>query len=84
MSSCARTVSEGTSWGDETVPGMKEMVADVASPNLKVHLDTFHMNIEEKDQAAAIRLVGAIVAGRGADQLRLAILAPVARTTTCY
>lgn len=23
-------VSEGTSWGDETVPGMKEMIADVA------------------------------------------------------
>jgi D-psicose/D-tagatose/L-ribulose 3-epimerase len=30
----------------------------VRSPALKVHLDTFHMNIEEKDQAAAIRKAG--------------------------
>src|SRR5258706_8100959 len=32
-----------------------KMVKDVGSRALKVHLDTFHMNIEEKDQAAAIR-----------------------------
>jgi D-psicose/D-tagatose/L-ribulose 3-epimerase len=31
-----------------------EMIADVASPALKLHLDTFHMNIEEKDLAGAI------------------------------
>jgi D-psicose/D-tagatose/L-ribulose 3-epimerase len=35
-----------------------KMVADVASPALKVQLDTFHMNIEEKDSAAAIRRAG--------------------------
>jgi len=35
------------------------MIADVASPALKLHLDTFHMNIEEKDPAAAIRRAGA-------------------------
>lgn len=34
------------------------MVADVGSPALLIHLDTFHMNIEEKDQAAAIRKAG--------------------------
>ena len=35
------------------------MLADVGSPNLlKLHLDTFHMNIEEKNQAAAIRKAG--------------------------
>ena len=34
------------------------MVADVGSPVLKLHLDTFHMNIEEKDQAKAIRKAG--------------------------
>src|SRR5690349_19076610 len=27
-----------------------KMIKDVGSPNLKVHLDTFHMNIEEKNQ----------------------------------
>ena len=35
-----------------------EMIADVGSPALTVHLDTFHMNIEEKDPAAAIRKAG--------------------------
>jgi D-psicose/D-tagatose/L-ribulose 3-epimerase len=35
-----------------------EMVEDVGSPALKVQLDTFHMNIEEKNQAAAIRKAG--------------------------
>jgi D-psicose/D-tagatose/L-ribulose 3-epimerase len=35
-----------------------EMVADVDSPALKIQLDTFHMNIEEKDQPAAIRRAG--------------------------
>jgi D-psicose/D-tagatose/L-ribulose 3-epimerase len=34
------------------------MLKDVNSPALKLHLDTFHMNIEEKDQAAAIRKAG--------------------------
>ena len=35
-----------------------EMIHDVASPALKLHPDTFHMNIEEKDPAAAIRKAG--------------------------
>src|SRR5262245_64707378 len=34
------------------------MVRDVGSPALGIHLDTFHMNIEEKDPAAAIRRAG--------------------------
>ncbi len=32
-----------------------KMIKAVGSPALKLHLDTFHMNIEEKDQAATIR-----------------------------
>jgi D-psicose/D-tagatose/L-ribulose 3-epimerase len=35
-----------------------QMVKAVRSPTLKVHFDTFHMNIEEKDLAAAIRKAG--------------------------
>ena len=35
-----------------------DLVADVGHPALKVHLDTFHMNIEEKDLGAAIRRCG--------------------------
>lgn len=34
------------------------MIHDVGSPALKLHLDTFHMNIEEKDPADAIRRAG--------------------------
>ena len=37
--------------------GLK-LIADVGSPALKLHLDTFHMNIEEKNQAAAIIKAG--------------------------
>jgi D-psicose/D-tagatose/L-ribulose 3-epimerase len=38
------------------------MIRDVGSPALKLHLDTFHMNIEEKDQAKAIRKAGKLLA----------------------
>jgi len=34
------------------------MIKDVGSKALKLHLDTFHMNIEEKDQGDAIRKAG--------------------------
>jgi D-psicose/D-tagatose/L-ribulose 3-epimerase len=37
--------------------GLK-LIKDVGSPNLKLHLDTFHANIEEKHQGAAIRRAG--------------------------
>ncbi|RME94482.1 MAG: sugar phosphate isomerase/epimerase [Verrucomicrobia bacterium] len=35
-----------------------QMIKDVGSPALKLHLDTFHMNIEEKFQPKAIRKAG--------------------------
>jgi len=41
--------------------GLKLLKA-VKSPALKLHLDTFHMNIEEKNQAAAILKAGAHLA----------------------
>lgn len=41
-----------------TAAQVMEVVDRVDSPAVGVLLDTFHMNIEEKDQAAAIRLVG--------------------------
>lgn len=44
-----------------TVDQALKMVADVGSPALKLHLDTFHMNIEQKDQAAAIRKAGTLL-----------------------
>jgi D-psicose/D-tagatose/L-ribulose 3-epimerase len=39
-----------------------QMVKDVGSPALKVHLDTFHMNIEEKCPSEAIRKAGKLLA----------------------
>lgn len=38
-----------------------QMVHDVDNPALKIQLDTFHMNIEEKDQGKAIRKVGKLL-----------------------
>lgn len=40
--------------------GLK-MIRDVGSKALKLHLDTFHMNIEEKDQGKAIRKAGKLL-----------------------
>jgi D-psicose/D-tagatose/L-ribulose 3-epimerase len=40
--------------------GLK-MIKDVGSPALKLHLDTFHMNIEEKNQGNAIRKAGKLL-----------------------
>ena len=39
-----------------------KMIKDVGSPALKVHLDTFHMNIEEKCPGKAIRKAGKLLA----------------------
>jgi D-psicose/D-tagatose/L-ribulose 3-epimerase len=39
-----------------------ELIKAVGSKAVKLHLDTFHMNIEEKNQAAAIRKAGRLLA----------------------
>jgi D-psicose/D-tagatose/L-ribulose 3-epimerase len=41
-----------------TVDQALQMLEDVGSPVLRLHLDTFHMNIEEKCQGEAIRKAG--------------------------
>jgi len=41
-----------------TVKQGLEMIQLVNHPNLGLHLDTFHMHLEEKDSAAAIRAAG--------------------------
>ena len=40
--------------------GLK-LIKAVGAPNVKIHLDTFHMNIEEKDQGKAIRKAGKLL-----------------------
>lgn len=42
-----------------TVDQALEMIKSVGNKALKIHLDTFHMNIEEKNQAEAILRAGA-------------------------
>ena len=37
--------------------GLK-LIAEVGEPNLGLHIDTFHMHLEEKDSAASIRKAG--------------------------
>ena len=41
-----------------TVDQALEIVREVGSPNLKIVLDTFHSNIEEKDIPASVRKIG--------------------------
>jgi D-psicose/D-tagatose/L-ribulose 3-epimerase len=45
-----------------TVEQGLELVKAVNSPAVKLHLDTFHMNIEQKNQAAAIKKAGKLLA----------------------
>jgi D-psicose/D-tagatose/L-ribulose 3-epimerase len=45
-----------------TVDQALKLVKDVGSKAFKIHLDTFHMNIEQKNQAAAIKKAGKLLA----------------------
>jgi len=45
-----------------TVEQGLKLVKAVGSPAVKLHLDTFHMNIEQKNQAAAIKKAGKLLA----------------------
>ncbi|MCF0052941.1 sugar phosphate isomerase/epimerase [Dyadobacter sp. LJ53] len=48
-----------------------KLIADVGSEALMVHLDSFHMNLEEKDPALAIKLAGnklALLHASGSDR----------------
>jgi len=44
-----------------TAEDMVKLVKDIDHPNLKVHLDTFHMNIEEKNLYKAIKNTGELL-----------------------
>jgi D-psicose/D-tagatose/L-ribulose 3-epimerase len=44
------------------------LIEDVGSDNLKIHLDTFHMNIEEKSTADAIRKAGNLLTSVHANE----------------
>ncbi len=44
-----------------TIDQLLELISDVGSPALKVHYDTYHMNIEEKFQPQAIEKAGKLL-----------------------
>ncbi len=44
-----------------TLEQAADLIERVGSPALKIHVDTFHMNIEEADSGAAIRKAGPLV-----------------------
>jgi len=49
-----------TDFLNTTAQGLR-LIKAIGSPAVKLHLDTFHMNIEEKDQAEAIRRAGKLL-----------------------
>ena len=44
-----------------TVDQVLKLIKDVGSPALRIHFDTFHMNIEEKRQGPAIKKAGKLL-----------------------
>jgi D-psicose/D-tagatose/L-ribulose 3-epimerase len=55
---CIEPINRFETFFINTAAAAVALCREVSSPMLKVHLDAFHMNIEEKDSPAAIRLVG--------------------------
>ncbi len=55
---CVEPINRFETFFINTAADGAALCEDVASPVLKLHLDAFHMNIEEKNSPAAIRAVG--------------------------
>ena len=55
---CLEVVNRFEGYLLDTVQQGLELLEEVNSPYIRLHLDTFHMNIEEDQIAAAIRLAG--------------------------
>lgn len=55
---CIEPINRFETYFINTAADAVALCQEVGSPNLKVHLDTFHMNIEEKNTPQAIRMTG--------------------------
>lgn len=55
---CLEVVNRFEGYLVNTVEQGLSLLDEVGSPHLKLHLDTFHMNIEEDDPSQAIRMAG--------------------------
>jgi D-psicose/D-tagatose/L-ribulose 3-epimerase len=58
---CIEPLNRFETYFINTAADAVRFVREVNSPNVRVHLDTFHMGIEEKDLAAAIRTAGPLL-----------------------
>ncbi len=58
---CLEVVNRFEGYLLNTVQQGLDLITDVGHPNLRLHLDTFHMNIEEDDLPGAIRLAGGML-----------------------
>ncbi|PKO16302.1 MAG: hypothetical protein CVU39_08030 [Chloroflexi bacterium HGW-Chloroflexi-10] len=58
VSVCLEVVNRFEGYLLNTVDQGLALLAEIDNPNLKLHLDTFHMNIEEDDIAKAIQKTG--------------------------
>lgn len=59
---CLEVVNRFEQFLINTAQEAHDLIAQVLSPNIKISLDTFHMNIEEDDLADAIRIAGSSLA----------------------
>lgn len=55
---CLEVLNRFEGWLLNTVAQGVALLAELDQPSLKLHLDTFHLNIEESDIGAAIRQAG--------------------------
>jgi D-psicose/D-tagatose/L-ribulose 3-epimerase len=55
---CAEPLNRFETYFLNTLEDAARLVRDVGEPNLRVHFDTFHANIEEQNPAAALRSIG--------------------------
>lgn len=58
---CIEPLNRFETYFINTAQDCVKFVNDVGSSHVKVHLDTFHMNIEEKDLPAAVRTAGGLL-----------------------
>jgi D-psicose/D-tagatose/L-ribulose 3-epimerase len=61
VSLCLEPLNRFETYFLNTAEDAVRLAEDVGSPSVRVMVDTFHMNIEEKDPAAAVRKTGRLL-----------------------
>ncbi len=55
---CVEPLNRFETYFLNTLEDAARLIHEIGAPNIRVHFDTFHANIEEKDPCAALRSVG--------------------------